>query len=119
MFFLGWFFILLYIPGALSTSIGTGDLVATYGYIKPSSWALRLLYFIPKTSCSLSDLDQAVALGAGVVTFAFSSYEALVAILAEERVKIMLLKRRFLRNFPGGSADRASTIHGQWPSAAA
>jgi len=120
VFFLGWLILFLCIPaGALSNGVGNGDLVATYGYIKPSSWAPRLLYFIPKTSCSLSDLDQAVALGAGFTTFAFSSYEALTIILAEERVKIAQMRRRFFRNVPGRNAARLSTAHGKWPSDAA
>jgi hypothetical protein len=45
---------------------------------------LRLVFFIPRTSLSIRDLDQAVALAAGMITLMFSIYDAIKSLFARE-----------------------------------
>ncbi|KAF2178948.1 hypothetical protein K469DRAFT_717718 [Zopfia rhizophila CBS 207.26] len=76
-------FALLAMP--LTMLNGIGLLAETaYRYQSYISFKSRILFFIPRTSSSITDLDQAVALAGGMVTLGFSIYEALKSIFAQE-----------------------------------
>lgn len=57
------------------TSIGIFGQTLYETLLKPSA-SERLLFFIPRSSSSIMDLDQAVALGAGLCTSGFSIWDA-------------------------------------------
>ena len=83
------------IASALATALqGTGALVTAVAQDNQQ----RLLFFIPRTSVSIHDLDQAVALAAGVVTLLFSIYEAAQHVLAEHGRRLALWKDQILES---------------------
>lgn len=66
------------VPFSMGSSIfvGTGLLGETQGSVTRDSLA-KLLFFMPKTNASLSNLDQAVALAGGAIAVIFSVADAL------------------------------------------
>jgi hypothetical protein len=69
----------------LTLLCGSGSLVEIA--LKTVSLKSRVLFFIPKTSSSIGDLDQAVALAAGFTTLGFSIYDAYKSIVAQDTVE--------------------------------
>ncbi|KAM7205940.1 hypothetical protein V8F33_000770 [Rhypophila sp. PSN 637] len=61
--------------GGPSVSAGSGILGMTQ-VMQSFSWGERLLFFIPKTSVSILDIDQLAALSGGLCTLAFSLWDA-------------------------------------------
>ncbi|KAH8897662.1 hypothetical protein GQ53DRAFT_712101 [Thozetella sp. PMI_491] len=80
-----------------SAASGVGALEAT-GYQSYLAPARRLTFFIPVSLTSISDLDQAVAIGAGALTLGVSLYEAFQAARRAEDSEITAaLKKRLQR----------------------
>jgi len=68
---------LVSIPTTMVFSAGIGaGLFERTQYQRETTPVKRLLYFIPQSSASFKDLDQAMAVGAGALTLSFSIYEA-------------------------------------------
>ena len=68
-----------FLPANLLSSVGTpfgwfGE--TQYARLTHSAAAVRFLFFIPRSNISILDLDQAVALGAGLCTLGFSLWDA-------------------------------------------
>lgn len=78
-------FLLSAIVGVSSGLIGAGQLAQTAYDLGSVSSGSRILFYIPRTSASIMNLDQAVAIAGGMITMGFSIYEAVECILAQER----------------------------------
>jgi hypothetical protein len=68
-----------WIPLVVALPVGIVMSLAQTDVLRPQvgtrlSQATRLIFFIPSSTCSISDLDQAVALLAGILTLTFSLY---------------------------------------------
>ncbi|KAM6513259.1 hypothetical protein FALCPG4_015706 [Fusarium falciforme] len=64
------------VSGIMSMGGATGALGVTE-FMSSQAWVFRLPFFIPKSSVAITELDQAVSLSVGLITLAFSLWDAL------------------------------------------
>ncbi len=67
----------LILPFAMvSTIFNSMGFFGTTRYMDSKDWASRIPFFIPKSSNSLTELDQAVSLSVGIIALLFSLHDA-------------------------------------------
>jgi len=70
--------VMMLLSGIATSSAGTGLLGMT-NLMESLNWGERLSFFIPKTSVSITEIDQLAALSGGLFTLAFSLWDAFIS----------------------------------------